>query len=163
MGVHLKLVWLHNMFSSMFPIEPYTWVWAACNVQIQSAEFLPYFFNSIFSTYRSTTMAWSPSTCRSASSHQRRFHWATVGPSLLHFGPMCTTASEAMSITGNLVNQKYWRGRRKMLGSTLGTCPTSQLLGPLFQHGTKSPSTEEAKQPRYSCEWAKSIPLCSGC
>lgn len=119
-------------------------------VRLELSQLQQKFLNSIFPTYRSTTMVWSPSTCRSASSHQKPFHWATVGPSLLRCGPMCTMASVVMSITGNLVNQTYWREQRKMSGSTLKTCPTSQLLGSFFQHGTKSPSTEEVKQPRYS-------------
>lgn len=120
-----------------------------------SSEVQQKFLNSIFPTYRSTTMVWSPSTCKSASLHLKHFHWATVGPSSLHCGLMCTTASVAMSITGNLTNQTYWRGQHKMSGSTLKTCPTSQLHGSLFQRGTKSPSTEEVKQPRYSCEQAQ--------
>lgn len=113
--------------------------------------------------HRSTTMVWSPSTCRSASLHRKHFHWATVGPSLLLCGLMCTMASVGMSITGNLTNQTYWRGQHKMSGSTLKTCLTSRLRGSLFQHGTKSPSTEEVKQPRYSCEQAQySVALDTG-
>lgn len=113
-----------------------------------TVQFMMLKHNPVLSVHRSTTMVWSPSTSRSASSHQRLFPWATADHSSLHFGQMCTMASVEMSTTERALNQKYWKGRRKMSGSTSKTCPPSLLPGPLLQHGTKSPSMEEARQPR---------------
>ncbi|CAB1442082.1 unnamed protein product [Pleuronectes platessa] len=61
---------------------------------------------------------------------------------------MCTTASAEMSITENPPSEKYWKGQRKMSGSTSRMCPPSPLPGSLLQHGTRSPSMEEARQPQ---------------
>lgn len=102
----------------------------------------------VSSVHRSTTTAWSPSTCRSASSRQRLFLWATAGHSSLHFGLMCTTVSAEMCTTENLLNRKSWKGQHKMSGSTSKACPASPRRGRSFQRGTRSLSTEEARRPR---------------
>ncbi|MEQ2174441.1 hypothetical protein GOODEAATRI_008044, partial [Goodea atripinnis] len=61
---------------------------------------------------------------------------------------MCTTASVEMSTTERPLILNSWKEQHKMSESTSKTCPALQPRGSFWQHGTRLPSTEGAKQPR---------------